>query len=79
MGGLFRTSTQWNMLFSIFIATAGIEEAARESFEVLKRLSNQQLSPGIVADNFGPFVHALNAFASVCGQESSKPRSGNSK
>ncbi|KAH9817046.1 hypothetical protein DFH28DRAFT_167972 [Melampsora americana] len=76
---VFRTSTQWNMLFSIFIATAGIEEAARESFAVLKQLSQGELAPGIVADNFAPFVHALNAFASVSGQEVSRPRLGNLK
>ncbi|KNF04843.1 hypothetical protein PSTG_01897 [Puccinia striiformis f. sp. tritici PST-78] len=66
---VFRTSTQWNMLFSIFTATAGIEEAAKESFQVLNKLAAGELPPGIVAENFAPFISALNSFASVCGQD----------
>ncbi|MBW0475602.1 hypothetical protein O181_015317 [Austropuccinia psidii MF-1] len=69
---IFRTSTQWNMLFSIFTASAGIEEAARESFEILKQLADGKLSPGLTAENFAPFIQALNAFASVCGQDGTK-------
>ncbi|WAQ88541.1 hypothetical protein PtA15_9A668 [Puccinia triticina] len=68
---VFRTSTQWNMLFSIFTATAGIEEAAKESFQVLNKLASGELPPGIVAENFAPFISALNSFASVCGQDGS--------
>lgn len=68
---VFRTSTQWNMLFSIFTATAGIEEAAKESFQVLTKLADGGLPPGIVAENFAPFISTLNAFASACGQEGS--------
>ncbi|PLW24347.1 hypothetical protein PCANC_00944 [Puccinia coronata f. sp. avenae] len=68
---VFRTSTQWNMLFSIFTATAGIEEAAKESFQVLGKLAVGELPPGIVAENFAPFISALNSFASGCGQDGS--------
>jgi hypothetical protein len=59
------------MLFSIFTATAGIEEAAKESFQVLNKLAIGELPPGIVAENFAPFISALNSFASDCGQDGS--------
>ncbi|CAH7684938.1 hypothetical protein PPACK8108_LOCUS19385 [Phakopsora pachyrhizi] len=74
---VFRTSTQWNMLFSIFTATAGIEDAAKESFEILKKLAVGELSPGLVVENFAPFIQALNSFAGVCGQENLKSQEPN--
>lgn len=62
------------MFFSIFVATAAIEEPAKLSFEVLKGLADGTLRPGLVRENFAPFVHALNAFATVGGMGSPRTR-----
>ncbi|CAH7683005.1 hypothetical protein PPACK8108_LOCUS16219 [Phakopsora pachyrhizi] len=46
-------------------------------FRYLKKLAVGELSPGLVVENFAPFIQALNSFAGVCGQENLKSQEPN--
>lgn len=60
-----RTSTEWNLIFALFSATIQQEEAAKISFELMRRLASGQLGAGLRLDNYASFLQVLAGFANV--------------
>ncbi|BGP52381.1 GDP/GTP exchange factor for ARF [Rhodotorula kratochvilovae] len=65
------STTEWNLLFALFSATAQQEEAAKISMDLLRQLASGQLGAHLHADNYAAFLQTLAGFAHVA--PSNKP------
>lgn len=63
-----KSSTEWNLVFSLWASTAYKDEAAAISFDLIGKLATGQLGGGLHADNFVGFIRVLNDFANVAGE-----------
>lgn len=59
------SSTEWNLIFALFSATLQQEEAAKLSFDLMRRLASGQLGTGLREDNYASFLQVLAGFANV--------------
>ncbi|GEM12705.1 sec7 domain-containing protein [Rhodotorula toruloides] len=59
------STTEWNLLFALFSATAQQEEAAKISMDLLRQLASGQLGTNLHADNYAAFLQTLAGFAHV--------------
>ncbi|BGP04186.1 GDP/GTP exchange factor for ARF [Rhodotorula toruloides] len=59
------STTEWNLLFALFSATAQQEEAAKISMDLLRQLASGQLGTSLHADNYAAFLQTLAGFAHV--------------
>ncbi|GAA6008572.1 Sec7 domain-containing protein [Rhodotorula paludigena] len=57
------STTEWNLLFALFSATAQQEEAAKISMDLLRQLASGQLGVRLQADNYAAFLQTLAGFA----------------
>ena len=64
-------------MFALFTATLQQEEAAKLSFDLMRRLAAGQLGTGLSMDNYAAFLQVLAGFANVVGttsKTSDRPR-----
>ncbi|GAA5820135.1 hypothetical protein JCM3770_005386 [Rhodotorula araucariae] len=59
------STTEWNLIFALFSATAQQEEAAKISMDLLRQLASGQLGAHLHADNYAAFLQTLAGFAHV--------------
>jgi brefeldin A-resistance guanine nucleotide exchange factor 1 len=60
-----RSSTEWNLIFALFTATLQQEEAAKISFDLMRKIASGKLGAGLRSDNYSAFLQVLAAFANV--------------
>ncbi|BGP21002.1 GDP/GTP exchange factor for ARF [Rhodosporidiobolus nylandii] len=63
--GRVHSATEWNLLFSLFSATAQQEAAAKISMDLLRQLAAGQLGAGLHHENYAAFLQTLAGFAYV--------------
>lgn len=64
-------------MFALFTATLLQEEAAKVSFDLMRRLASGSLGTGLRSDNYASFLQVLAGFANVAGtpsKPSERPR-----
>lgn len=59
------STVEWGLVFALFSATIQQEEAAKVSFDIMRRLASGQLGTGLQAENYTPFLQVLSGYASV--------------
>ena len=74
-----RTTTEWNMAFSVLGTASARDEAARSAFDFLARLANDKIGGGIRAENFVGYVEVLNTFATAAAAKEQKDPSEQSR
>ncbi|KAK4697919.1 golgi-specific brefeldin A-resistance guanine nucleotide exchange factor 1, partial [Phenoliferia sp. Uapishka_3] len=60
-----QSTTEWNLIFALLSATIQQEEAAKLSFELMRRLASGEVGAGLGAENYASFLQVLAGFANV--------------
>ena len=60
-----RSRTEWNLIFALLSATIQQEEAAKLSFDLMRRLASGELGAGLGSENYASFLQVLAGFANV--------------
>lgn len=61
----YSSTTEWNLVFALLSATIQQEEAAKLSFDLLRRLASGEVGTGLSAANYASFLQVLAGFANA--------------
>ena len=70
--GRIHSRTEWNLIFALLSATIQQEEAAKLSFDLMRRLASGELGAGLGSENYASFLQVLAGFANVTGPAPAK-------
>lgn len=64
---MYRSQTEWNLIFALIRSTMSQAEAARMSFELISTMAAEGPDMLVTLDNFAGIVNVLDDYASTAG------------